>query len=507
MGLLDLLDDAGHWLGERIDDVTKFADKATRDVAHFFGVPEASPVQSGSGGQAMSATDLVSKVRGGPGSQSWHESANGSNALAGLHHDASDVIARVSSGLESAWTGTAAEAAQARIRALSDIATSSAQIYTTNGSNLNDVAHGFDAMKTSLQPLPDPPPQIGFYNLAAPWDANTEVEIAQYNATAQQNVDRYTAYNQHAGSNSQQLQTDYGTLGTFGQDIAVDSGKDPGRHGPEPKSEWPPPGHGPTGPGPNGPGPSGPGPNGPGPSGPGPAGPPPVSGPPVPGPGGPGGSHEVSGGTAGPATGRAGDQTATAGWTPPVVPDPTAARDWVPPTAPGVGTGTGGNTGWSPGLVGGIPGTGGTPGGNSGGSTGGTPGAGGTGRTPTGSTGEGNPGGRSGEAAGRQGATGNRSGSTTGNPGGSARLGTGSGPGGEEPGVRSSTARGAAGGKGAPGMGMGAAGGKGKGEEDKEHQRKYGIDDDSAFSLVNEDGERAVDPRTGLPPTPPTIGG
>ncbi|MFC5121025.1 hypothetical protein ACFPN7_44430 [Amycolatopsis halotolerans] len=56
-------------------------------------------------------------------------------------------------------------------------------------------------------------------------------------------------------------------------------------------------------------------------------------------------------------------------------------------------------------------------------------------------------------------------------------------------------------------MGGMAGGGKGKGEEDKEHQRKYGIEDDSAFSLVDENGERALDPRTGLPPTPPTIGG
>lgn len=56
-------------------------------------------------------------------------------------------------------------------------------------------------------------------------------------------------------------------------------------------------------------------------------------------------------------------------------------------------------------------------------------------------------------------------------------------------------------------MGGMAGAGKGKGEEDKEHQRKYGIDDDSAFSLVDENGERTLDPRTGLPPTPPTIGG
>jgi hypothetical protein len=55
---------------------------------------------------------------------------------------------------------------------------------------------------------------------------------------------------------------------------------------------------------------------------------------------------------------------------------------------------------------------------------------------------------------------------------------------------------------------MGGAGGqKGTGAEDEEHQRKYGLDDDSAFSLVDEVGERLVDPNTGLPVTPPTLGG
>jgi hypothetical protein len=72
----------------------------------------------------------------------------------------------------------------------------------------------------------------------------------------------------------------------------------------------------------------------------------------------------------------------------------------------------------------------------------------------------------------------------------------------------SASGRGAAGARGASGMGgMGAAGGKGKGEDDKEHQRKYGLDDDSAFSLTDDDGGKLLDPRTGLPPTPPTIGG
>jgi hypothetical protein len=54
-----------------------------------------------------------------------------------------------------------------------------------------------------------------------------------------------------------------------------------------------------------------------------------------------------------------------------------------------------------------------------------------------------------------------------------------------------------------PGAGMG--GQKGEGGEDDEHQRKYVLDDDEAFQLT-EAGERLVDPRTGMPLTPPVIG-
>ena len=65
---------------------------------------------------------------------------------------------------------------------------------------------------------------------------------------------------------------------------------------------------------------------------------------------------------------------------------------------------------------------------------------------------------------------------------------------------------GAAGKPGASGMGA-SGGGRGQGEEeDKEHQRKYVLDDDEFFQLTDE-GEKLVDPNTGLPVAPPVIGG
>jgi hypothetical protein len=55
---------------------------------------------------------------------------------------------------------------------------------------------------------------------------------------------------------------------------------------------------------------------------------------------------------------------------------------------------------------------------------------------------------------------------------------------------------------------MGGAGGgqKGQGAEDEEHERKFVMEDDTAFHLTDKDGEKVLDPRTGLPLAPPVIG-
>lgn len=114
-----------------------------------------------------------------------------------------------------------------------------------------------------------------------------------------------------------------------------------------------------------------------------------------------------------------------------------------------------------------------------------------------------------GPGAGRIGGPGTAGPGTGGGTGGRPGGGPGSGAGltGAR-GLTESGMRGLAGGAGrggAGGMAPGAAGQRGKGGEDEEHQRKYVLDDDSAF-LPSEKGEKIVDPTTGMSPTPPVIG-
>ncbi|MGW4394560.1 hypothetical protein ACWEHA_04665 [Amycolatopsis nivea] len=390
----------------------------------------------------MPAPELAQRVLNGPGTSVWHEGVGQAVQLSSRHHDAGDLISRMSTGLESAWTGRAADAAQTRIRALAEIASVSAAIYTTNGANLSDVAHGFDAMKTSLQPMPDKPPHLTFLDRVSPWDTDAEKEINQYNAVAQQNVERYQAYVQHARTGSQQLQTDYGRLDDFGgrsntAESQMKARQSPGEapYFPQPRNSGHPRNSVP-----------------------------PVSGPSAspPGPG----TTQAASENPGMAPGT-GDHTTVSGWSP----DPATAK--VPPAdAPH----TGGSTGVSDTGTSGIPaqGTAGNVGDR-------------TGRTTSGSP-ESN---RPGEPRSR-----------TRNP--SPRPGTGRGTG-EEGRATNTPTRST---RGAPGAtGLAPSRGKGKDEDSKDHHRKYGLETDSAFSLTDEDGDRTVDPRTGLPPTPPTIGG
>ncbi|WP_143132575.1 hypothetical protein [Amycolatopsis rubida] len=444
MGFFEIIEGAGHWIGDRIDDLGKFASSLWQD---------------GPGREALPAPELIQKVLTGGGTNSWHVGAGQAQTLSSQHNEAGDLLSRVNSGLESAWTGAGSEAAKARVRNLAETAASSAAIYGVNGSNLTDIAHGFDAMKSSLQQLPPVPPHRNFFDRISPWETDTEKEISEYNAVAQQNVDRYQAYAQHARTNSQNLQSDYGGIDGFGdQHPSPGPGQGPPNkdrsarlptaisHRPPSSPEEP---HARDG-------------------APAPADRP--AGPAMPGLAhGPGG---VSTPGAAPHP-RTSDQTTTTGWTP----NPATTRDWLHPIGAPRADGSESSSTWSPGPAGGLPAQ----------------------------SGRGDP---SNVGRNSRGETGRTGGNSEARAGSSSRPGAGKGAGeeGRPATTPARTTTGAPGSRGAPGV-SGPTPHRGKAEDSKDHHRKYGLETDSAFSLTDDDGERAVDPRTGLPPTPPTIGG
>ncbi|MGW4394934.1 hypothetical protein ACWEHA_06550 [Amycolatopsis nivea] len=460
MSIFDVLGDAAKAVGHAVEGAVEWVGDRASDVGGWFG----DLFEGNIGEQAVPQSELVKQIMASKGAPDWHGGADQAAELAEQHAQVSGRVQQLMSGMESSWTGGGADAAQARIKPLADVSQAASQTFTANSQNASGLAHGFDQLKASLRPMPETPPHRTFLDEAQFWrTTDTEAKINQYNEIAQQNLDKYNTYADTAKSAGQGLKIDYGQLQDFGDgnvDISsqpqepVDHRAGPGN--PHLRSG----GHQP-----------------------------PVAAPgtgghaqslaPPPPPSAPAQYQPPARDAAGlphyqPGSGP-GDGTTTAGWTPPAYERPNSPG-WTPPALPNAGAGTNsGNP--SPGFVAGFGPAGGF------GPTGGLPG-----------TGSGSPGGSAGGRA-----------------GGSAGPGAGSGAA-EEPvargGANSAAARGAAGAKGTPGMGGMAGGGKGgKGEEDKEHQRKYGLDDDSAFDLTDDEDGRLRDPRTGLPPTPPTIGG
>ncbi|HWD07333.1 MAG TPA: hypothetical protein VG674_33335 [Amycolatopsis sp.] len=469
MSFFDVIGDGAKWVGDRIKDGEHWVEKAWHGNV---------------GTQAVPAPELVQKILDSKGASGWHEGAGKATELASDHDSISSDVRQLSTGLESVWTGEGADLAQQRIRMFSDATTVASQTYTTNGENLTGLAHGFDEMRAALRPMPERPPHKGVIDVATPWDTDTEDKIKQYNQLAQQNLDRYNGYAQQAKSSTQALKTDYGSLTGFDGTVTItEQGKvtrkkqtrehetrtteqtnttnteqtntertntertNTDDHDPTDPRSTVDPRHTTTPP------------ETPLRTTPPPYTPPPTDRPIMP-PEHPPTLDPPSDDSHDP--GRSQDDT-------------TDTSSYVPPSV--------GDQVYSPtsGLTG--PGAGGSSGGSgSGGYFGGAGGIGGFG--------------------GIGGGTGAGAGS------GGSRFGSGAGTGSGENGRGPLAARGTtgtAGAKGAPGMG--AAGGRGaKGEEDAEHQRKYGIEDDSAFTLLDDDEGRILDPRTGLPPTPPTLG-
>lgn len=449
-----------------VKDVVSKAREAANDVAAaaIHGLTEAQGfltklAHGNFGDQAVPMPDVIKKVISGS-SSTWHEGVFHARTLADRHSEISTGIAEIAAGLEAAWTGSAADAARARIKPFADVTATAAQSFTDNSNNLSNLAYSFDKVQAEFraQPLPARPDK-GFFDVASPWDTDIEDRVTAYNKLVQQHLARYERYASTAAAGRSQLKLDYGQVDPFaGADFIITDG-----------------GSGTTGSGS--------------------AGGQVVGAPTFTGSSGGGGRPEVSepvvtGWRGGPpqhstpsvpAASGSGfveaqpDVTRTAGFVPPEV----AGRPTVPtggsvPSAPGVGPGAG--------AVAGFGGGGGRAAG-------------------TGAVGKGSGVGSLGKGAGS-------------GPVGSGSVGRGAGVGspGMAGGVSSAAAgRGAPGGKagaaGAPGFG-GAPAGRGRGEDDDEHRDRYAQPDASLFELDgDEPGQLLVDPHTGLPVVPPTIGG
>ncbi|WP_409183749.1 hypothetical protein F9C11_05100 [Amycolatopsis sp. VS8301801F10] len=406
--------------------------------------------------------DIVKQVQAAEPS-GWREGATMARELATEQEALSQDLSGTLTKLESSWTGQGADLVAERLRTVRASAIDAHQAFAANENTHATGIALHENLRNQLTPIPpaptgSPTPAIGLMN------ADVMSQLIEHDSAQQKNLDTYEKFTSDSQGNTQQLKVDYGKIGAYdGGDVTIQQhpSADPGpaapsdqHHSPDGTGSTFTPGtvHQNT----------------------------PASAPNTP-PGTPSSTPNT-------LPGNGSDHTSTSGYTPPA-PGPNVAPPWHggtrTPSAPGPLNEFGITPITSP--LDGRPGSiserlGGGPG-----------------RISTGQPGSGRSGTEGG--SGRSG-----SGSGSGKPGGSSgRLGGEAGPRSgagtsEGPASRTTAERGAPGGKGLPGAAA-PGGQRGKNEEDEEHERKYVLDVD----LFADDGT-AVDPETGMRPTPPTLG-
>ncbi|WP_157357431.1 hypothetical protein [Amycolatopsis nigrescens] len=422
---------------------------------------------TGSADGMMSGQQIFENFRDAPGTDGLQTSRALLEEVERLYSDRADQITSLAASMEEGWTGDAAGAAQRGAGPLAVEHGRAAQAMATAKDLLQNQTESFHDTRSRVVPVPPVPEAPSTWDKIVSFGSarsKYESKVDESNGAAQQNVTAMQGWTQTSGHNGSMMPSTYGDIdaGALNIGIAPVSGGPGPVDGGVADRGLPVTGGTPAA-GPNVPQHSTGSPMGaiPAPPGTGTA----TSAPPgqSTNPGG----HRVptAPGTLG--QGRAPEGQAPGlpepvqvGGTGPVGRDSSSAR-----TGTSIGPGTGGRIG-SGSAAGRING----------------PRAGGQGPSP-GSGG-----------LGEKGAPGAGRGSGSGPPGEVARGG---------PAAAGARSAGNAGGTGAGGAPIGGAG---RGRDDEDRRRKYVLEDDEPFQLTDEAGERVVDPRTGLSPTPPVIG-
>ncbi|WP_240325247.1 hypothetical protein [Amycolatopsis thermalba] len=429
-------------------------------------------------GAVLGSTASLEGMSGQQIYENFHTKAAGPTGLQQAQHHLrmvmkkyevrAEQVTSLAGAMEEGWTGDAANAAVRSVGPLAVAHSGAAAAMKTANDLIESQSQAFFDTKNKVVPVPEVPEAppalkeiIG--DTSSGWSQMAKVAAA--NAAAKQNVEAMQAWSTTSGDNGARMPTTYGTLdaGVLG----VSQGAQPGGSVDIQNK--------PTSDGPSF--------------------------------GGAGGASRGGGGVTGGTSSLSGPYQAPTGQIPAdgrtVASDaayaPPSAASYNPPQQGGYGSNSYGTPG---GGAYGVPGYGSTTGYRGANPAGGRFG-----------TGTGAAAGRGGVGSGRGfGAGGAGRGAGFGPGSGSNPLSEGKRFGAGNPAAAGeSFARGGggpsgrAGAAGSPGAMGAGAGNRGRGEDDDEHQRKYIVDEDEHFQLTAE-GEKAVDPITGMTVSPPVLG-
>jgi hypothetical protein len=153
----------------------------------------------------LSAADIYSKLRGGPGGGSVSDAAQAASEAQQQHTDLDTRVRSLVGRMAGAWQGSASGAAQSGAAPVARALTQSqSELATANRAMLDQHTSFFNAYH-AVVPVPDKAPESNLLNDATPWHTDLDRQIDDYNGNANKNVQIYDNYAKSADGNGRSL--------------------------------------------------------------------------------------------------------------------------------------------------------------------------------------------------------------------------------------------------------------------------------------------------------------
>lgn len=170
-----------------------------------------------------SATQIYQMLNSGPGTTGIYHATDGAATQASTQDDLNNQIIQLNQKMSGAWTGHAAEQAQAGAMPLANAAQDATNSLAVHQSVMTGQAEAFTTARNSVTNVPSTMPNnIGNDFLAAFGDTGPlDDQITQYNNASQNNVQVYQNYSAMSSLNADTMPQDYGSIPVSNATITV----------------------------------------------------------------------------------------------------------------------------------------------------------------------------------------------------------------------------------------------------------------------------------------------
>jgi hypothetical protein len=170
-----------------------------------------------------SATQIYEMLHSGPGTTGIYHASDGAATQMSTQDDLNNQIVQLNQKMGGAWTGAAAEQAQAGATPLAGAAQDATTALSVHQSVMTGQAEAFTSARNSVTNVPSSMPNnIGNDFLAAFGDTGPlDDQVTQYNNASQNNVQVYQTYSTMSSVNADSMPQSYGQIPVTNATITV----------------------------------------------------------------------------------------------------------------------------------------------------------------------------------------------------------------------------------------------------------------------------------------------